>query len=119
MILVDTSVWADHLRRSDEDLKELLARGAVVTHPFVIEELACGHLPDRNKFLTQIHALPRVPVASHEELLELIVNKKLFGTGLGAIDVHLIASAMLAGAGLWSKDKILSCEAARLGLALK
>jgi predicted nucleic acid-binding protein len=114
MILVDTSVWADHLRRSDKDLTELLLRRAVVTHPFVIEELACGHLPDREEFLTQIHSLPRVPVATHEEALDLISNRKLYGTGLGSVDVHIIASAMLGGARIWSRDKAMVRESRRL-----
>ncbi len=118
MILVDTSVWADHLRRSDAGLIELLASDAVVTHPLVIEELACGHLPDRKGFLIEIHALPRVPVASHKEVLDLILNKKLYGTGLGSVDVHIIASAMLGRVRIWSRDKALAREADRLGVAV-
>jgi len=116
MILVDTSVWADHLRSSDDELIELLDRGAVLTHTFVIEELACGYLPERDDFLRMIHRLPQAPLASHRELLKLIDDKKLFGTGLGSIDIHLIASAMLANAKVLSRDKALSREASRLGL---
>ncbi|MGH9946277.1 MAG: type II toxin-antitoxin system VapC family toxin [Pyrinomonadaceae bacterium] len=116
MIVVDTSVWIDHLRYSEKRLIELLKSGSVLVHPLVIEELACGHLKDRSKIIDLLHALPTAPVASHNEILNLISNKTLFGVGLGAVDVHLIASALLAGASLWSKDKSLSREANRLGL---
>ena len=117
MILVDTSVWADHIRATDPELRALLDRGRVLTHPFVIEELACGYLPLRNEFLILMHRLPQVPLASHHEVLDLIANHKLYGTGLGSVDVHIIASAMLAKATILSRDKALSREAARVGLA--
>lgn len=95
---------------------QLLENGSVLTHPLVIEELACGHLRDRSAIVGLLHSLPSSPVATHIEVLGLISNKTLCGVGLGAIDVHLIASAMLAGAMLWSKDKALSREARRLRL---
>lgn len=118
MILVDTSVWADHIRTTDRDMARLLALGGILTHPFVIEELACGHLPDRRAFLALMHKLPQAPVASHHDMLMTSTQNKLFGTGLGAVDVHLIASAMLAGAKIWSRDKALAREAARLNVAV-
>ena len=117
MILVDTSVWADHLRSPDKGMSHLLDGNKILTHPFVIEELACGHLPDRRAFLSLIHGLPQVPLATHHEVLGLIVNRKLFGTGLGSVDVHLLASALLANVKLWSRDKALIREAARLNVA--
>lgn len=117
MILVDTSVWADHLRSSDAELSELLVMGKVLAHPYVIEELACGHLPNRSEFLARIHALPQAPIAMHEEVLEVISNNRLYGTGLGAIDVHIIASAMLGQVKIWSRDKALIRESTRLNLA--
>jgi predicted nucleic acid-binding protein len=116
MILVDTSVWIDHLRRRERRLLSLLESGTVLTHPLVIEEIACGHLRDRIEIIALLHALPSAPVVTHTEILGLISNKTLFGVGLGAIDVHLMASAMLGGATIWSKDKALSREASRLGL---
>lgn len=116
MILVDTSVWADHLRAADAELSSLLDRGSVLTHPFVIEGLACGYLPLRNEFLIMMHRLPQAPLASHHEVIDLIANHRLFGTGLGSVDIHLIASAMLAKATILSRDKALSREAARLDL---
>jgi predicted nucleic acid-binding protein len=116
MILVDTSVWADHLRDAEPGLVSLLNEGAVLTHPFIIEEIACGDLPDREETLELLHSLPETPVADHSELLHLIANGHLYGTGLGSVDAHLIAAARLAGAKIWSKDKALSREVKRLGL---
>lgn len=116
MILIDTSVWADHLREAESGLVALLNEGSVLIHPFVIEEIACGNLPDREETLELLHSLPGAPIAEHSEVLHLITNERLHGTGLGSVDVHLLASARLAGAKIWSKDKALSREAKRLGL---
>ncbi|MBI4678282.1 MAG: type II toxin-antitoxin system VapC family toxin [Elusimicrobia bacterium] len=116
MILVDTSVWADHLREAESGLVTLLNEGSVLIHPFVIEEIACGNLPDREETLELLHSLPEAPLVEHSEVLDLITNARLYGTGLGSVDMHLIASARLAGAKIWSKDKALSREAKRLGV---
>ncbi len=116
MILVDTSVWADHIRKTEPALVALLNQGSVLTHLFVIEELACGNLPHRKETLEMLHALPMAPVAEHVELLELIAREQLHSTGLGTVDVHLMASARLAGATVWSKDKALCREAKRINL---
>jgi Predicted nucleic acid-binding protein, contains PIN domain len=116
MILVDTSVWVDHLRGTEKGLVQLLVNGEVLIHPLVIEELACGSLARRDEFLELLGALPVAPVASHYEVLDLIANEQLYATGLGAVDAHLIASARLAGVPLWSKDKKLSLAAARIGV---
>ncbi len=118
MILVDTSVWIDHLRHPERRLVHLLESGTVLTHPLVIEEIACGHLRDRLEITTLLHALPSAPVVTHTEVLELISNKTLYGVGLGAIDVHIIASAMLAQVKIWSRDKALIRESTRLNLAV-
>ena len=116
MILADTSVWADHLQQTEHGLVALLNEGSVLIHPFVIEELACGNLPQRKETLDLLHALPMAPVAEHKEVLDLISSERLHGTGLGSVDAHLIASARLAGAKVWSKDKALCREAKRLNL---
>ena len=116
MILVDTSVWVDHIRHSESRLVKLLYDGQVLSHAFVIEELACGNLPKRVEFLDLMESLPRAPIAEHHEVLDLIANERLHGTGLGAVDVHLIASAVLGNAAIWSKDKALSRVADKLGL---
>ncbi|HAZ07049.1 MAG TPA: VapC toxin family PIN domain ribonuclease [Elusimicrobia bacterium] len=116
MILVDTSVWADHLRETEPRLVVLLNEGSVLAHPFIIEELACGNLPHRQETLDLLHALPMAPVAEHAEALDFMAGERLHGTGLGSVDVHLMASARLAGAKVWSKDKALCREAKRLDL---
>jgi hypothetical protein len=85
-------------------------------HPYVIEELACGNLPDRKETLELLHALPMAPVAEHGEVLEFISAARLHGTGVGSVDVHLMASARLARAKVWSKDKAFCREANRLNL---
>jgi len=114
MILVDTSVWASHLRKTEPGLVALLEEGTVLIHPFVIEELASGNLPNRNETLNLLHALPVAPVVEHLELLAFIVSERLYNTGLGPVDIHLIGSARLFGANLWSQDKALCREAKRL-----
>ena len=116
MILVDTSVWSDHLRASEPGLVALLKDGHVLMHPFIIEELACGNLPDRKTTLELLHALPAAPVAEHEEVLGFISTARLHGTEVGSVDAHLMASARLARAKVWSKDKALCREAGRLNL---
>lgn len=120
MILVDTSVWVDHLRRGDQRLAELLERSFVATHPFVIGELACGTLSDRFAILGLLRALPAVAVADNEEALGFIERHRLHGKGIGYVDAHLLASAALThGARLWTHDKRLLSVADALGLALQ
>ncbi len=116
MILIDTSVWIDHLRAPEKRLLYLLDDGMVLTHPLVIQELACGYLKERSIIIENLEALTFAPVATHTEMVDLIANETLFGVGLGAVDVHLIASAMLAHATIWTKDKALARAADRLGL---
>ncbi len=118
MILVDTSVWIDHLRAADEHLVSLLNDGRVLTHPMVIGELACGSLPERNEVLSLLARLPRVPVAADDEVLILIERHGLMGRGIGYIDAHLLASAALAETALlWTRDRRLSSVAAGLRLS--
>lgn len=114
MILVDTSVWSEHLRETEPGLATLLNEGSVLIHPFIIEELACGNLPRRRETLDLLHALPVAAVAEHAEVLDFIATERLHATGVGSVDVHLMASARLAGAKVWSKDKALCREAKRL-----
>ena len=107
MILVDTSVWVDHLRTADQELSSFLNEGVVLCHPFVIAELACGNLKNREKILDLLSALPISEVASHEEAMYLFTDRKLSGEGIGWIDVHLLASALLSNCTIWTKDKTL------------
>jgi predicted nucleic acid-binding protein len=115
-LLVDTSVWIDHLRGRRGDLAGPLHDGLVLTHPFVIGELACGNLARRDEVLRLLAALPRAPEATHEEALALLAGSRLAGCGLGWVDVHLLAGARLAGARLWTRDRALAAAAARLHL---
>ena len=115
-MLVDTSVWVDHLRRGDAGLSALLVRGEVECHPFVIGELACGWLQRRSEVLALLQRLPTVAVASHAEVFGFVERYRLMGRGMGWIDAHLLASAAVAGTQLWSRDRRLSDIARTLGL---
>lgn len=117
MVLVDTSVWIDHLRRSNSRLARLLNDGMVMCHPFVIGELACGRLRNRQEILGLLAALPQAPVADHEEVLRLIDRHSLFGRRLGWVDVHLLGSTLLAASALWTLDKSLNQAAGALRVA--
>jgi predicted nucleic acid-binding protein len=118
LILVDTTVWVDHLRRGDPGLVDLLERSAVVMHPFVVGEIACGSLRDRQSILELLQDLPAAVVAHGDEVLHFIERHTLHGKGIGYVDVHLLASvALTEGAGLWTRDLKLRRMAAALGRA--
>jgi hypothetical protein len=114
-LLVDTSVWVDHLRRRNARLSELLMAGDVVCHPFVIGEIALGHLARRDEILRLLAALPQVPTARHDEVLAFLEHEELMGRGIGWVDAHLLASARLARIGLWTGDRKLAEIARELG----
>jgi predicted nucleic acid-binding protein len=119
VILVDTSVWVDHLRVGDKALAAVLEAGGVLTHPFVIGELALGHLRRRDVVLTALSDLPQATVATDAEVRRFIDRHALFGRGIGYLDAHLLAATRLtAGAQLWTRDKRLQGVAARLELAI-
>ena len=118
MILVDTSVWVDHLRDGTPALAAALEQGRVLTHPFVLGELACGNLKNRSEVLQLLGELPAAPMASDPEALDFIERRALMGRGIGYVDVHLLASVALAGTSqLWTRDKRLAAVAADLELA--
>jgi predicted nucleic acid-binding protein len=117
MMLVDTSVWIDHLRQGDAALTAALEAGRVWMHSFVLGELACGNLRSRDEVLGLLQALPPMPVSTDKEVLFFIDQHELMGRGIGYIDVHLLASARLGGAQLWTRDKRLHTVAAEIGLA--
>lgn len=118
MILVDTSVWVDHLRVASRGLGTLLDEGDVLCHPFVIGELACGNLANRAEVLRLLAALPQAPRAADAEVLAFVEGRRLEGRGLGYIDVHLLAAALLAGSvPLWTLDRRLASAARELGVA--
>ncbi len=120
MILVDTSVWVDHLRTGDVELAALLNGSRVLMHPFVLGELACGNLRNRDGLLELFRNLPRVAVATDDEVLFFIERQELMGRGIGYVDTHLLAAVALAGsARLWTRDKRLRAVADSLALAYK
>jgi len=116
MILVDTSVWIAHFRKGSRTLSELLSRELVLVHPFVLGELACGNLKNRARILSDLSALPPAVSASHEEVMRLVEGRKLWGQGIGWVDAHLLASALLSDCQLWTLDErlIRATRAARV-----
>jgi predicted nucleic acid-binding protein len=119
VILVDTSVWVDHLRAGEKTLAALLDAGMVLVHPFVIGELALGNLRQREIVLNALADLPHASVATDAEALHFIAHHALPGRGIGYIDAHLLAAVKLtAGAQLWTNDRRLHGVAVQLGLAI-
>ncbi len=118
MILVDTSVWIDHLRAGSATLVRLLDRGDVLGHPWVVGELALGHLGQRGEILGLLASLPQATVATPTEVLMLIERQKLYGLGVGYVDAQLLAATQLTpGATLWTTDRRLVAITSRLGKA--
>ena len=116
MILVDTSVWIDHLRHGEAALSQALMQVRVATHPFVVGELACGNLKNRTLILQLLQGLPQLHQALDKEVMHFIKERGLMGRGIGYVDAHLCASALLSGALLWTRDKRLSTVAQQLGV---
>ncbi len=116
MILVDTSLWVDHLRRGEAALQALLQADRVMSHPFIIGELALGSLRNREVILQSLQDLPQAMCADDEEVMQLIAREKLYGKGIGYIDAHLLASARLSDAKVWTCDKRLAEVAEELAL---
>ena len=115
-VLVDTSIWVDHFHKGEPLLQDLLSAGQIVTHPFIIGELACGSLTNRAEILNLLSELHSVTTASNEEAMHLIDKHKLSGKGLGWIDAHLLASALLDRVPLWTRDKQLGAAAKKLNI---
>jgi predicted nucleic acid-binding protein len=118
MILVDTSVWINHFRKGGSNLRELLSKDLVLVHPFVMGELACGNPKNRARILSDLEALPSAVSATHEEVMRLTEDRKLWGLGIGWIDAHLLASALLSNGQFWTLDGKLAQAAAAAGVRL-
>ena len=117
MILADTSIWVDHLRFGDKDMRELLNRGQIVIHPFVVAELALGSIKDRAKTLALLDLLPQARIAQLNELRLTIEARRLYSVGIGFTDAHLIASVLIDSPTLlWARDKKLRKVAENLGI---
>ncbi len=120
MILVDTSIWIDHFRQTDLILEALIDRDDVLTHPFVIGEVAMGRMRQRELILADMRGLPHAVSAMDEEVLDFVQENSLFGLGIGYVDAHLLAAARLTlGTALWTRDKRLDAAAQRLSLAAR
>ncbi|MFO7671707.1 MAG: PIN domain-containing protein [Bacteroidales bacterium] len=117
MILVDTSIWIDHLHNSNKDLKELLLSNQVCIHPCILGELSCGNISNRTEVLSLLRALSIIDSVLDEEVLVLIEDRKLYGKGLGFIDVHLLASALVHHVLIWTRDTSLNRVAKEFGIS--
>jgi predicted nucleic acid-binding protein len=118
VIVIDSSVWIDHLRRTNPELVQLIVDGIARQHPAVIGELALGSVPQRERFIKSLEQLPRIEVVTDSDLLDIVSRHGLHGTGIGYVDAHLIASILVTeGARLWTSDKRLAAQAERLGCA--
>ena len=118
MILVDTSVWIDHLHHAEKELVELLGDDLVLSHTGVIEELALGSMREREAFTGFLSSLERCPSLTHEELMTFVEGARLWGRGLSVIDVHLLGSARLAGSAIWTRDKRFREAAKQVGVSV-
>lgn len=115
-VLVDTSIWISHFRKGETHVQKLLQDGSVLCHSFVMGELACGNLGNRDEILSFLERLPQAPKAEDAEVLRFIERNRLVGSGLGWVDVNLLASAMLAKAELWTMDKHLRKASGQLDI---
>jgi predicted nucleic acid-binding protein len=119
LILVDTPLWVDHIRGEEVGLRQLLEEELVLGHPFVIGELAMGNLPNRSIWLRDLGRLPSALVARHHEVMSMIEDVKLFGRGIGYVDVHLLASTRLSNCLIWTRDRRLADTASEMGIAFQ
>lgn len=118
MILVDSSIWIDYLRSGDIILARLLEESSVLTHPFILGELALGNLRQRGQILDDLMALPEILPATDDEVMHFINTNRLYGKGIGYIDAHLLASVRLApGSRIWTRDKRLDALAREMNIA--
>ncbi|MBZ0171335.1 MAG: hypothetical protein K8E66_03055 [Phycisphaerales bacterium] len=117
MILADASVWVDHFRRGNPQLREALETDQIVMHQFIEGELTLGHVKRRGPLLQLVGLLPALDPASHDEVLGFVTDHTLEGSGIGWVDAHLLAASLIHGASLWTLDKKLNAVAARHGLA--
>jgi predicted nucleic acid-binding protein len=119
MILADTTLWVEHLRHRHSGLSRVLENGEVLTHPFVIGEVLCGNLRNRSKILGLLNLLPSSEIAEHDEVIRFVESRQLFGKGIGWVDAHLLAAALLSNATLWTLDKRLAKLSTQIGLAYR
>lgn len=119
MVLVDTSIWIDHLSIGNKLLEKLLLQNSVVVHPYIIGELACGTMKNRRLILDLLQSLPATPLLTEEEFFRFIEQHHLYGKGPGFIDMHLLGSALLSQSVIYSRDKALIGSAEQMGIAFR
>jgi len=107
LVLADTSIWVTHFKHKEQHLIQLLEQGLVACHPFIVGELACGGLSNREEIIQLLEALPAVDVLEHSEIMAFIENRKLMSIGIGYVDTHLLGSSLLSNTPLWTCDKSL------------
>ncbi len=117
LVLADTSIWITHFREGQKNLSQLLERGLVASHPYIIGELACGALNNRGEIIQLLEALPMVDVLEHTEVMEFIESRKLMSIGIEYVDIHLLGSSLLSNTPLWTFDKSLIKAAKSLSIA--
>ena len=118
LILADTSVWTDHLRTNEPLMNQLVAEERLLMHPYVVGELSMGNLPDRTAFMRRLRQMDFAMRASDTEVSRLVEDNCLYGTGIGWVDAHLLASALLTeGVKLWTRDRRLNDAALRFDRA--
>jgi predicted nucleic acid-binding protein len=117
MILVDSSVWIDHLRFAIPSLRDLIIQRNVLSHPFVVGELAMGSLKDRGALITELSRLPRAQVIDDDDVLAFIERFKVYARGIGYVDAHLLASTRATpSASLWTRDRRVQAIATEMGI---
>jgi predicted nucleic acid-binding protein len=118
-ILADTSIWIDHLRKKNSLFSDLLEAGSILMHPCVRGELSLGSMKNRAEILRSLDALPEAEIATEDEVRQVIEIKKLWAQGIGWVDTHLLASALLtASCALWTFDNYLREAATKAGAKL-
>jgi predicted nucleic acid-binding protein len=116
LVLVDTSVWINHLREGDKNLAILLQNELVACHPFIIGELACGNMKNRNEIINLLNALPSTPLLEHDEIMDFIEGRNIINQGIGYVDVHILGSAIISETPLWTLDKSLKKIAKQMAI---
>ena len=119
MVLVDTSIWIDHFNRKNDELEYLLVENQVVLHPYIIAEIACGNLRQRNLILSLLRAMPSVKILSMDEYFLFLEKNKLYGIGLGFVDVNIVGSSLLSNCQIYTRDKELNLAASKFNIKYK
>lgn len=114
MILADTSVWVNHLRRGDRNLARMLEAESIGLHPFIFGEIAAGNLRNRQRVLSYFASLPQLPIAPENEVHHLLELRRLWGSGLGWIDLHILTATKLSGWHLYTADRAMQEAGVRL-----